>query len=84
MSGDMRRLGILSRTATKAAKLSRYDISDYLDNDVMIAAYLDLAFESGNLSRIATALGNVARARGMTKIAKATGLSSVGMLIARA
>jgi probable addiction module antidote protein len=56
-------------------KLTKYDIADYLDNDEMIAAYLDLAFESGDLSRIAAALGNVARARGMTKIAKATGLS---------
>ncbi len=56
-------------------KLSRYDIADYLDDDEMVAAYLDLAFESGDLSRIAAALGNVARARGMAKIAKATGLS---------
>jgi len=56
-------------------KLGKYDIADYLDDDEMVAAYLDLAFESGDLSHIAAALGNVARARGMTKIAKATGLS---------
>jgi probable addiction module antidote protein len=56
-------------------KLSKYDIADYLDDDEMVAAYLDLAFESGEISRIAAALGNVARARGMTKIAKSTGLS---------
>jgi probable addiction module antidote protein len=56
-------------------KLSSYDIADYLDNDEMVAAYLDLAFESGDISRIAAALGAVARARGMTKVAKATGLS---------
>jgi probable addiction module antidote protein len=41
----------------------------------MIAVYLDAAFESGDLSRIAEALGDVARARGMTKISKATGLA---------
>ena len=56
-------------------KLTKYDIADYLDNEEMVAAYLDLAFESGDISRIAAALGNVARAKGMTKIAKATGLS---------
>jgi probable addiction module antidote protein len=56
-------------------KLTKYDIADNLDNDEMIAAYLDLPFESGDLSRTAAVLGNVARARGMTKIAKATGLS---------
>jgi probable addiction module antidote protein len=51
-------------------KLSKYDVADYLDSDEMVAAYLDLAFESGDLSRIAAALGNVARAKGMTKIAR--------------
>lgn len=56
-------------------KTKKYDVADYLDSDEMIAAYLDAAFESGDTSRIAEALGDVARARGMTKIAKATGLA---------
>ena len=48
---------------------------NYLDNAEMIAVYLNAAFESGDTSRIAEALGDVARARGMTKISKATGLA---------
>jgi probable addiction module antidote protein len=56
-------------------KTKKYDVADYLDSDEMIAIYLDAAFESGDTSRIAEALGDVARARGMTKIAKATGLA---------
>lgn len=56
-------------------KTKKYDVADYLDSDEMIAAYLDAAFESGDTSRIAEALGDVARARGMTKIARATGLA---------
>jgi probable addiction module antidote protein len=56
-------------------KTKTYDVADYLDSDDMIAVYLDAAFESGETSRIAEALGDVARARGMTKIAKATGLA---------
>ncbi len=56
-------------------KTKKYDVADYLDSDAMIAVYLDAAFESGDTSRIAQALGDVARARGMTKIAKATGLA---------
>ena len=56
-------------------KTKKYDVADYLDNDEMISVYLDAAFESGDTSRIAEALGDVARARGMTKIAKATGLA---------
>jgi probable addiction module antidote protein len=56
-------------------KTKKYDVADYLDSDEMIAVYLNAAFESGDTSRIAEALGDVARARGMTKIAKATGLA---------
>jgi probable addiction module antidote protein len=56
-------------------KTKKYDVANYLDSDEMIAVYLDAAFESGDTSRIAEALGDVARARGMTKIAKATGLA---------
>ena len=41
----------------------KYDVADYLDSDEMIAVYLDAAFESGDTSRIAEALGDVARAR---------------------
>ena len=56
-------------------KTKKYDVVDYLESDEMIAVYLDAAFESSDTSRIAEALGDVARARGMTKIAKATGLA---------
>jgi len=51
--------------------VSKYDIADYLDNDEMWP-YLDLAFESGDLSRIATAWHVAPR---HDKIARATGLS---------
>ena len=56
-------------------KTKKYDVADYLDSGEMIAVYLDAAFDSGDPSRIAEALGDVARARGMTKIARATGLA---------
>jgi probable addiction module antidote protein len=45
-------------------KTKKYDVANYLDSDEMIAVYLDAAFESGDTSRIAEALGDVARARG--------------------
>jgi probable addiction module antidote protein len=56
-------------------KTKKFDVANYLDGDEMIGVFLDAAFESGEISRIAEALGDVARARGMTKIAKATGLA---------
>jgi probable addiction module antidote protein len=56
-------------------KTRKYDVANYLDSNEMVTAYLDAAFESGDIARIAEALGDVARARGMTKIARATGLA---------
>lgn len=54
---------------------SKFDIADYLDNNEMIAEYLNVVLEEGDNSEIITAIGNVAKAIGMTKIAEETGLS---------
>lgn len=43
-------------------KTRKYDAANYLDSDDMIAVYLESAFETGNASFIAEALGDVARA----------------------
>lgn len=56
-------------------KTSNFDISDYLDNKEMIAAYLNVVLEEGDDSDIVIAIGNIAKAIGMTKIAEETGLS---------
>ncbi|KZD04917.1 addiction module antidote protein [Oceanibaculum pacificum] len=52
-----------------------WDASEHLDSAEAIAAYLDAAMEDGDPALIAAALGDVARARGMTQIAKDTGLA---------
>ena len=54
---------------------SKFDIADYLDNNEMIAEYLNTVLEEGNDSDIIVAIGTVAKAIGMTKIAEETGLS---------
>ncbi|MCH5716899.1 addiction module antidote protein [Niabella hibiscisoli] len=54
---------------------SKFDIADYLDSSEMIAEYLNTALEEGNDTEIVTAIGNVAKAIGMTKIAEQTGMS---------
>jgi probable addiction module antidote protein len=56
-------------------KTSKFDIADYLDSDEMIAEYLNEVLEKGNDSEIVVAIGNIAKAIGMTKIAEKTGLS---------
>ncbi len=58
-----------------AEKLTTYDPAEDLDSDEAIAAFMAGAFETGDAGFIAYALGIVARAKGMTQIAKETGLS---------
>ncbi len=53
----------------------KFDIADYLDSKEMIAEYLNTVLEEGNEAEIITAIGHVAKAIGMTKIAEETGLS---------
>jgi probable addiction module antidote protein len=52
-----------------------FDISDYLDSEEMIAEYLNSILEDGNSSDLIVAIGHVAKAIGMTKIAEKTGMS---------
>lgn len=54
---------------------SKFDIADYLDNNEIIAEYLNTVLEEGNDSDIIVAIGTIAKAIGMTKIAEETGLS---------
>lgn len=54
---------------------SKFDIADYLDSNEMIAEYLNEVLEEGDDSEIVTAIGHIAKAIGMTKIAEDTGLS---------
>jgi len=54
--------------------ITKWDAAEYLDDDETIAAFLDDAMESGDLRVIVEALNTVARARGMTQIAKDAGI----------
>ncbi|MCY3802594.1 MAG: putative addiction module antidote protein [Chloroflexi bacterium] len=51
-----------------------WDAADYVETDEDVVAYLEAAFEDGDPGLIAAALGDVARARGMTRIAAKAGL----------
>lgn len=56
-------------------KSKRFDAVDFLKTPEEIADYLEEAFADGDPAFIAAALGDAARARGMSKIASETGLS---------
>lgn len=51
-----------------------WDIIDYLETDEDVSAYLDAVFEDGDPALIVAALGDIARARGMTQVAADAGL----------
>lgn len=55
-------------------KLTEFDASEYLDSDEMIAEFLTASLEYEDPRIFLSAVENVARARGMASIAKATGL----------
>lgn len=59
----------------KVVKLKKFDAADYLETPEDIALYLEAAFEDGDPGRIAAALGAVARARGMTGVARKAGVT---------
>ena len=60
-------------------KATPWDSAELLDTPESMAAYIEAAFEDGDPSLIAHALGVVARARGMTQLAKDAGLSRDAM-----
>lgn len=55
-------------------QIKPFDAADYLDNDEVIAEYLNAALEDPNPDVFLMAISDVAKARGMSKLAKDAGL----------
>lgn len=51
-----------------------WDAAEYLRTEADMAAYLAAALEDGDASVVAAALGDIARAKGMSEVAKSAGL----------
>lgn len=56
------------------SKVTEFDPSAYLDDDEVIAEYLTAALEDENPDVFLAAVGNIAKARGMSAIAQSAGL----------
>ena len=54
--------------------ISVFDLADYLDSEEMIAEYLSQVLAEGDTDELLQAIGHVAKARGMSQIAKDPGL----------
>jgi probable addiction module antidote protein len=61
----------------RKTKTTRYDVAEHLRTPEEMAAYLEACLDEaeGDAAFIAKALGDIARARGMTQVARDTGLS---------
>tara|TARA_Y100000814_G_scaffold188144_1_gene137827 strand:- start:178 stop:462 length:285 start_codon:yes stop_codon:yes gene_type:complete len=56
-------------------KTSKFEVADYLEDKEIISEYLNTVLEEGNNQDLIVAIGNVAKAIGMSKIAEETGMS---------
>ena len=55
-------------------EITNFDIAQYLDDKEVIAEYLSQILSDGNTDELLEALGNIAKAKGMSQLAKGTGL----------
>ena len=56
--------------AKRAIRTTRWDPADHLGTDAARVAYLEAAFEDGDPAVVAAALGDIARAAGMSAVAR--------------
>lgn len=56
-------------------KFSKFDASKYLDSEEAIADYLAIALEDGDTKTVQVVLRDIAKARGMTSLARETNLN---------
>jgi len=59
----------------RVKELPEFDAAPYLESEESIAAYLTDILEANDAALLASALGDIARARGMTEIAKSAGIT---------
>ena len=59
--------------------LPEFDLAEHLKSEADIAAYLSVVLADGDTAELVHALGIAARARGMSEIARASGMSREGL-----
>ena len=59
----------------KASELPEFDAAEYLNSEEDVAAYLTAILEENDSALLAAAIGDIARARGMSQVAKDSGLA---------
>jgi probable addiction module antidote protein len=67
--------------STSRVTFSKWDVADYLRTDADVVAYFEACIEEAgdDPSFIAAALGDIVRARGMSRVARDVGLTREGL-----
>ena len=69
------RMRMRMRMRIKISELPEFDAAEYLNSEEDIAAYLTTVIEENDPALLAAALGDIARARGMSQVAKDAGIA---------
>ena len=69
----MARTKVKTKTQSKV-KTRLWDVAEHLETEEDMAAYLEAVLEEGDAALVVAALGDIARAKGMSQIARDTGL----------
>ena len=59
--------------------MAKWDTAELLNSEADVVAYLSAALEDGDTALLTVALGNIARAKGITQLAKETGVTRDGL-----
>jgi probable addiction module antidote protein len=63
----------------KVSSLKKFDAAEHLDSPEMRAEYLNIVLADGDADEIRDALNVIARAQGMSEVAKAAGVTREGL-----
>lgn len=64
---------------SEEVNITKWDVVDHLQTEEDMINYLEAALEDGDAATISAVLGDIARAKGMTKLAKQTGLGRTSL-----
>ena len=73
-TSQARRLSRVDWRSNMGTKTREWDTVEFLDSEEKMALYLEAALEEGDAGLVAAALGDITRAKGMTEIARESGL----------
>ena len=67
--------GLKMSKQIKISEIPEFDAAEFLNTEEEVAAYLTTVLEDNDSALLAVAIGDIARARGMTQVAKDSGIA---------